>query len=117
MPSKNNLVLAYKKAPKTKFYRISLPLAPTLPKIFRPVTRNTLIFLFGLRISVNAQYIQNSVDWTVKPQSSDSNITQLTFRQQKTVAPLRHRHGLSKQQNSHILRTHSRNLGKGNQNK
>ena len=29
---------------------------PTLPKIFRPVTRNTLIFLFGLRVHIFENY-------------------------------------------------------------
>ena len=29
---------------------------PTLPKIFRPVTQNTFIFLFGLTWKQNAQY-------------------------------------------------------------
>ena len=35
---------------------------PTLPNIFRPVTQNTLFFLFGLRLNQILHYIRQCID-------------------------------------------------------
>ena len=50
---KKNIILCILKGISQK--KICVPTG-TLPEIFRPVTRNTLIFLFGLSMTPDYQY-------------------------------------------------------------